>query len=257
MYSKLHSIYKNYLIRHLFKRRVKKDSTIKHNKPHDTSYSQAGEDIVINNILFNILKLQSMTYLDIGCHEPISLSNTYYFYKRNFRGVCVDPDPTLKDKYRDIRPDDKFVNLAISDSGENKDLDYYIMTGHPALNTIDKVEADKLVRQKGISIEKTIKVKTGSINFICEKYFKESPDLLSVDVEGHDFAIIQSLNYEKYKPKVIVVEVQGYADRGRFIRRKIKQYKQFFDKRDYYLYTKVGCNCIFVERNTLMSRLLK
>jgi dTDP-4-dehydrorhamnose 3,5-epimerase-like enzyme len=36
-----------------------------------------------------------------------------------------------------------------------------------------------------------------------------SLDLLTIDVEGHDFQVLKGLDLSKYRPKVIVVEIHG------------------------------------------------
>lgn len=247
---------KNILISLILRRFNKKEDLHKDIRSKKGSYSQYGEDLIIDRILFDILKLQTMSYLDIGCSDPISISNTYYFYKKGYSGICVDPEPTLNIKYQTTRPDDKFVNLAISDEKEDKRLNYYVMDGHPALNTLDKDEADKLVGKAGIPIKETLKVKTMSINSLLEKYCKEVPDLLSIDVEGKDFSILQSLDYKKYRPKVIVVEVGGYLDRGPAVKKRTYQYRKYLDKKDYYLYAKSGINCTFIDKKCILPKLL-
>jgi len=39
------------------------------------------------------------------------------------------------------------------------------------------------------------------------RYAETEIDLLSVDVEGHELPVLKSLNFEVYKPKVLVVEL--------------------------------------------------
>jgi hypothetical protein len=57
------------------------------------SYSQCGEDIIINFIL-TCLKIDKPTYMDIGAHHPFRFSNTALFYEAGCHGINIEPDPT-------------------------------------------------------------------------------------------------------------------------------------------------------------------
>lgn len=36
-------------------------------------------------------------------------------------------------------------------------------------------------------------------------------DLLSIDVEGHDFNVLKSINLRKYRPKLIIIEIHDFV----------------------------------------------
>ena len=61
------------------------------------SYSQAGEDAVIN-FLFNDYGKKQIQYLDLGTNIPHRDNNTYLFYKKGSSGVCVEADGSLINK---------------------------------------------------------------------------------------------------------------------------------------------------------------
>ena len=54
------------------------------------SYSQEGEDMILRRI-FGDKRLGF--YVDVGAHDPRRFSNTYYFYKRGWRGINIEPRP--------------------------------------------------------------------------------------------------------------------------------------------------------------------
>lgn len=66
------------------------------------SYSQSGEDLIIQRIFSSLNK--KPVFMDIGANHPYSLSNTYLFYKKKQYGVCVEPDPKLFEVLRISRP---------------------------------------------------------------------------------------------------------------------------------------------------------
>lgn len=48
------------------------------------SFSQCGEDLLVSYILKNIMQINKISYLDIGCNHPYRLNNTAY-YGKNLR----------------------------------------------------------------------------------------------------------------------------------------------------------------------------
>ena len=78
------------------------------------SFSSDGEDVVLMKYLSRIKKGY---YIDIGSHHPVKHSNTFLFYLLGWKGVCIDPLPNLKTKYKFFRRRDKFVNAGIVGSG--------------------------------------------------------------------------------------------------------------------------------------------
>src|SRR5258708_37741514 len=75
------------------------------------SFSQAGEDQVIR-YLFGLLKKPDPTYLDVGANHPFIGNNTYYFYIRGSKGVCVEPDPSFYHLIRRHRPRDILIEAG-------------------------------------------------------------------------------------------------------------------------------------------------
>ena len=43
------------------------------------SFSQLGEDIVLQHIFNNVIKISKGFYIDIGCNHPVFISNTFLF----------------------------------------------------------------------------------------------------------------------------------------------------------------------------------
>ena len=70
-------------------------------------FSADGEDSILDKYL---LGFEKGNYIDIGSNQPIRGSNTFSFYLKNWKGICLDPLPNLKKKYRFYRPKDLFIN---------------------------------------------------------------------------------------------------------------------------------------------------
>ena len=163
------------------------------------SYSYGGVDLLILDIFKNQKKGY---YLDIGCAHPIKNNNTYLLYKKGWNGVNIDLDKENIDLFNSHRKRDFNVTAAVSDKEGETDLYFY--HNKSALNTISKQNADF---QKA-EISSIKKIKTQSINKILENspYKDQKIDFLSVDVEGSELDIFKNFDFNRYSPKVIVVE---------------------------------------------------
>ncbi len=170
------------------------------------SYAQCGEDVVVS-AFFEYLKIERPTYLDIGAFLPIYSNNTYLFYERGARGVLVEPNVDLVPELKKKRPKDVVLNVGIGITEESA-APYYCMT-LSQWNTFDKDEAQRRVAKSGgaVKIEKAVNMPLVPINRVIDEHFKgKAPDYLSIDVESLDLAILKTLDFSRFRPKVICAE---------------------------------------------------
>ena len=168
------------------------------------SYSQFADDLVAANLLYGV-GVNKLTYLDIGAYDPINDNNTYHFYLDGCHGVLVEPNPAITERLKSVRPRDKVLvaGIGIDDTAE---ADYY-MLDNPGLNTFDKEQAERIARETKHRIEKVIKMPLVNINrVIAEHLDGKAPDLISIDIEGLDYPVLKTLDFAKYRPKLICAE---------------------------------------------------
>lgn len=168
------------------------------------SYSQEGEDMILNRIFE--FKNDGF-YVDVGAHHPMRFSNTYFFYRKGWRGINIDAMPGSMNKFNRYRPEDINLELAISNQG--KELTYY-MFNDPALNGFDeRLSAEREKNHEQYHVIDRKKIKTVPLSEVLLKYVPENRqiDFLSIDVEGLDFEVLQSNDWKKFKPKMILTEV--------------------------------------------------
>ena len=168
-----------------------------------TSFSQRGEDIIIDNLLG---KKRGGFYVDIGAYDPTRFSNTKRFYLRGWRGINIEPDPIRIKKFHNSRPRD--INLNIGIANKNGLLNFFKFSPQ-TLSTFSKSAAANYQKQ-GYTIIETLKVKVSKLGQILEKECKNRQiDFFSIDTEGSDLEVLKSNNWKKFKPKVICIEGQG------------------------------------------------
>ncbi len=210
---------------------------------YQISYSQCGEDLIVK-FIFNCLGIEKPSYIDIGAHDPEYINNTAIFYLNGSRGINIEPDPTLLQKFLSKRKRDINLNIGIANTVGK--IDFYFMS-NPTLNTFSKSEADKCAELEYFitSVEK-INVDTLS-NTIQTYWDGKFPDFLSLDVEGLDETILRSINYDENFPIVICVETISFSENGNGI--KNKSIVEFLEGKGYLVYADTYINTIFVRRD--------
>lgn len=168
------------------------------------SFAQFGEDLVASG-LFAAIGVQKPSYMDVGAYEPIRSNNSYLFHRRGGRGVLVEPNVALTDKLRRKRPGDTVLVAGIG-LDDTPEADYYVLSDDE-LNTFDKDQADRLTRETTTKLIKVVKMPLLNINRVIADHFRgAAPDFLSIDIEGLDFAVLKTLDFAKFRPKVICAE---------------------------------------------------
>lgn len=172
-------------------------------KRYNISFSQGGgDDIQLKKL---IKQTTPGVYVDIGCWHPVKASNTYYFYLRGWKGICIDPNPELKLLFNKLRPKDNFINCAIGPSSEG--LNYYqLNNNYSTMNTLnfDFIKKHNLESE----IKDVLKIPVYNLKDVLEKNIVKNDriDFFDIDVEGFDLEVLKSNDWNKYRPKVILVE---------------------------------------------------
>ena len=169
------------------------------------SYSQASEDTTLVHLF---LGKKDGVYVDIGAYDPNRFSNTKYLYQfLNWRGINVDANPFVIEKFKKERERD--INLNIGVGLVEEERDFYIFDEysdgfeHP-MNSFNGDKFDEEPREKKkISIKK---MSTLLDEHLSKLVANVEIDILSVDVEGLDLEVLKSNDWDKYRPKALVVE---------------------------------------------------
>ncbi len=129
-------------------------------------YSQNGEDGIIEEILKRLERELDYTCCEFGAWDGIYLSNVFNLVEnKDYKVLFIEGDQNKFKKLEENFKDKNAINLNKYVSFEGKD-------------TLDQILSDNK--------------------------FNTNFDLLSIDIDGNDYHIFESL--EIYKPKVIVIE---------------------------------------------------
>lgn len=168
------------------------------------SYSQEGEDIILRRLFANQAE---GFYVDIGAHHPVRFSNTYYLYLRGWRGLNVDATPGSMAAFERIRPRDINVEIAV---GAKTGTHALALFNDPALNTVSPSLAEERGALPGYHVVCRKSVRMTTLSQLLDDHLpaRQAIDLLSVDVEGSDEDVIASNDWDRYRPRVVLVETR-------------------------------------------------
>ena len=186
---------------------------------HAMSYSAAGEDQIALGWLetgFGI-DITKARYCDIGANHPTELNNTFLLYQLGASGVLVEPDPDLCDALARKRRRDIVLNVGVA-FDERRSASLRRLSGR-VFNTFLTERADLVVedskawqpyqRQEIIDDVETALVPA---NDILAEHFADGIDFLSIDAEGVDQPILESIDFDRFRPRVICIEASESLD---------------------------------------------
>lgn len=208
------------------------------------SYSQSGEDLILDLIFLN---KNNGFYIDIGANHPIIASNTYYFYKKGWRGINIDSLPSAISLLKKKRKYDINIEAGISDmEGEMK----FYMFKSTSYNTFNSQIVKEIAKYTDLLDSKTIYVK--KLSTVLNYYPINEIDFFSIDVEGLDFNVLKSNDWAKYRPKVIVIEDLSYS-----IEMDNNEIFKFLSSLEYIYFCRTVTNSIYIDKKFYKFRFNK
>ena len=178
-------------------------------------YSQDGQDQYLENNVFKGYK--NGFYVDVGAHNGISINNTLYFEKNNnWTGINIEPIKKVFDDLQINRPNNINLNCAVSNN--DGETEFICNTGYTEMisgikDTFDTRHLQRLDRENRAmgSTTEIINVKTKKLETIFNEHNILHVNYLSIDVEGAEFEVIKSINFDKVFIDVIAFE-NNYSD---------------------------------------------
>ena len=146
-----------------------------------------------------------------------------------------------------IRKRDDNINVAISD--KEGEFDLYYFHNRSALNSLDESRKKNAKQIK--------KVKTKTLNSIIEnsKFQNDKINFLSIDVEGHEFEIIKSIDLNRYSPEIVLIEfMEKKSNEIKFYNQNINSIinsdlYNYMNKHNYYFVNWINNDLVFAHTN--------
>lgn len=179
-------------------------------RPYAPYYSQCGQDKYLNEKIFKNKK--NGFFVEIGAHDGISYSNTYYFEKKlGWKGVCIEPHP---DRYAELILNRKALCVQKCIGSFEGQAEFLKISGYAEMlsglkNSYDPRHLARIQKEieKFGGNKEVIKVQVVPLQNILDENNVTYIDFLSLDTEGNELDILQSIDFKRVTIKAIAVEV--------------------------------------------------
>jgi FkbM family methyltransferase len=197
------------------------------------SYAQHEEDRLIELLLPRGVN----SFIDIGANDGVLFSNSFKFAKKGADGLCIEPS---RNSFRKLRlnhlfhPKVKCIQSAVSNTNSHIFLneDGYEST----LSYVSKSKKNN-----------SYSVRCQTFDKILEKYPEFSEvDLLTVDVEGHEKEVFETLTNKYFRAKIIVIESN---------KSEIKDLINLHSLTDYEAHFFNGVNTVLLNKHDIFNKI--
>ena len=145
--------------------------------------------------------------IDIGAGFGTERSNTYYFEKKYWRCLCIEPNPGLYNHMRMYRR--LALNIACSNY-DKKGVSFQIYDINDGnQEAISSLVVDKrLVESHKGMINKVeeIKVEVKKLDTVLSRINLEKIDFVSIDTEGTELEVLMGFDINRWKPSLFIIE---------------------------------------------------
>lgn len=162
------------------------------------SYAQSFEDVMLWRALASV---GPGFYIDVGANDPEIDSVTKAFYDAGWNGINIEP---LKSHFEDLvlaRPRD--INLCEAAGDRVLTLDIWDL-GIRGWGTLDKEVAERHIACGHQATSYSVPVRP--LTQICDEHVTSDIHFLKIDVEGFEPQVLQGMDFEKYRPWIVVIE---------------------------------------------------
>ena len=148
--------------------------------------------------IFEMLDFRNGVYIEAGANNGVSQSNTWrLFTEKDWTGLLVEPSPNAYAECLIKRSKDVVVNRALVSFDYNQPT----ISGDFDGNMMSSVNGMKMHRSNMIT------VKCATLTSILEQYKFGKIDFFSLDAEGYELQILKGLDFKKYSPTFILIEI--------------------------------------------------
>jgi len=208
------------------------------------SSSQRFQDLFVSWML----NKRNGIFIEFGACDGIYISNTNYLEKyMGWTGILLEP---AKSWHKDIKINrsNSIIDFRCVSVESEKEIDFY-----------EDKELAFSSQKNNLSSITSYKVKTISLNDLFAEYEEKlkkksnqisSIDFISIDTEGSEYEILKNFNFNKYAPKIIIVEHNFDPVKSKLLKKLIlsHNYENLFPELSAYDY-------FFVFKDVLLKKI--
>ncbi|GAB4165135.1 MAG: hypothetical protein Fur0032_01680 [Terrimicrobiaceae bacterium] len=205
------------------------------------SFSQFGEDLIIAEHLVNLRRPSRGIYIDAGCFDPSRFSNTRLLSLMGWKGLNVDASEEVVERFRKARPSDETVCAALSDTAEANE---FVQTPGGAGSRLARgavpLPAHAAIRSRHSIVTRTLEDVVDHSRFASEPV-----DLLDIDCEGADLAVLRGFGLAKRRPVLICIEAHSDGEKT--------EIRSYLEGQSYTYLCRRGPSLLFRDTHTIQQ----
>jgi methyltransferase, FkbM family len=208
-------------------------------------FAELNTDRIIRETYFPDFNYKG-TMIEVGGGTPSFLSMSKHFKMNGWRTIIIEPNPKYVELHKQCG-NEIYEYACSNEDKDNADFQVVHLSDDYEQNRVTDhsysalAVKDDYLKRDNITINQlpviNIKVNVRKLNTILNEIGLTSFDFLSIDVEGWELDVLNGLDLNVYRPKVILLENYLYDP----------EYITFMSKFNYRLDKQIDYNYIFIQ----------
>jgi FkbM family methyltransferase len=219
----------------------------------NNSKSQIQQDIILDQQIFK--EKSNGVFVEVGALDGFGASNTWFFeMERNWSGLLIEPNPVeFNKRNQHPRPNSIFENCAISDV----EMDINFLSIEGPCNVLSGImefyntqHLERINRELEMysnhpeghelySRKEQIPMKAVRLESLFNKHNITKIDFISIDVEGAELQVLNSINFDKVDISVFMIE-NNYG---------LEKETEFLSSKGYKLLGNIQWDSVFIKND--------
>ncbi|CAG0968076.1 hypothetical protein PHYC_01093 [Phycisphaerales bacterium] len=151
----------------------------------------------------------------MGAFDGVSYSTTYAMEAMGWNGLLIEAIPQRYEACRDNRPHSRVVHAALAGPGAGAQAVFHVMQdeyggmlsfaeGFSEGRHVEKMQTSPIPRS-------TVTVPLTTLDALLEGH-SGAVDLVSIDVEGAEVALLRGFDLARWRPRVVLIEDGGMGN---------------------------------------------
>lgn len=211
---------------------------------------EGGLDEIVRDRFFT--GVAAGVFVDVGAARPDFLSMSALYRSLGWRVIAIEPNPVFCQAQR--AAGNEVLEYACSDHDEDA-VDFEVVDSHGApyeggevsFESFSSLRVKDSYRTLRANLDvRRIKVNVRRLDTILAQHAPDVSrlDIVAVDVEGWELEVLDGLTFDRYQPRVLIVE-NLFIDAA---------YSRVMRARGYSLWRRVGPNDVYVRLTTAPLR---
>lgn len=158
------------------------------------------------------------TFVEVGALDGDHLSNTFYFEKAlGWSGVLIEANPEQAERARANRPGAQIAAVAAVAPGDEGTVTLEVAEGEAGYSTLSANRAYSRILAERSIVTRPVPVPATTVDAVLHKAGIAGIDFVTIDVEGHELAVLRGFDLDRWRPTVVLVESASWAPDPRVV----------------------------------------